>query len=26
MSAGRRLDDDATALANLVHDQIVRPS
>src|SRR6188768_4318987 len=22
-SAGRRLDDDATALANLVHDQIV---
>ena len=25
MSAGRRLDDDATALANLVHDQIVRP-
>jgi hypothetical protein len=25
-SAGSRLDDDATALANLVHDQIVRPS
>jgi hypothetical protein len=25
-SAGRRLDDDATALTNLVHDQIVQPS